>query len=82
MKNNDQKFVNKTKELEIIENIVKTNRLVFNRTSKLQALGFEVQELPMGSGGVLQKKKMASGQIRVQIGYGHGKHNYAMTVIL
>lgn len=64
-----------------IAQVVKTNRLVSERVKQLRQLGFRVEEKPMGSGGVLQIKKMKS-ETRVQIGYGHGRNNYAMTVIL
>lgn len=69
------------KNLKKIEKIVRENRLVSDRVKKLEKAGFSVSELPMGSGGVLQIKKMAS-ETRVQIGYGHGRHNYAMAVTL
>ena len=69
-------------EIQQIKKVVKTTRLVSDRINQLQDLGFNVHELPMGPGGVLQQKKMKDGSVRVQIGYGHGKYNYAMTVIL
>lgn len=69
-------------QINKIEKIVKGNRLVSKRVSQLRALGFQVEELPMGPGGVLQQRKMANGTTRVQIGYGHGRHNYAMAVTL
>ena len=69
-------------QINKIEKIVKGNRLVSERVSQLRALGFQVEELPMGPGGVLQQRKMANGKTRVQIGYGHGRHNYAMAVTL
>lgn len=64
-----------------IAEVVKTNRLVSERVKQLRQLGFRVEEKPMGSGGVLQIKKLKS-ETRVQIGYGRGRNNYAMTVIL
>lgn len=64
-----------------ITEVVKSNRLVSSRVAKLRELGFNVEEKPMGSGGVLQVKKLVS-ETRIQIGYGHGRNNYAMTVVL
>jgi hypothetical protein len=64
-----------------ISEVVKNNRLVSDRVAKLRSLGFNVEEKPMGSGGVLQVKKLSS-ETRVQIGYGHGRNNYAMAVVL
>ena len=65
-----------------IKSVVESNRLVEDRVSKLTELGYNTEELPMGSGGVLQVKIMADGDVRIQIGYGKGKHNYAMCVVL
>lgn len=65
-----------------IKNVVKSNRFVADRAGKLAELGYEVQELAMGAGGVLQIKEMRDGTIRVQIGYGHGRYNYAMCVVI
>lgn len=48
---------------------------------KLRSLGFTVEQKPMGSGGVFQVKNI-KGSTRVQIGYAHGRHNYAYCVIL
>lgn len=69
-------------ELAQIENIVKSERLISTRIAKLEAAGFHVEELPMGSGGVLQRRNMRDGTARIQIGYGHGRNNYAMVVIM
>ena len=65
-----------------IKSVVENNRLVEDRVNKLTELGYDVQELPMGSGGVLQVKEIKDGTIRVQVGYGHGRYNYAMCVVL
>lgn len=64
-----------------ITEVVKSNRLVSSRVAKLRELGFNVQEKAMGSGGVLQVKKLSS-ETRIQIGYGHSRNNYAMVVVL
>lgn len=65
-----------------IETIVKSNRRVGDRVKALKNLGFNVQEMPMGSGGVLQEKIMRNGKKRIQIGYGHGRYNYALAVTI
>ena len=66
---------------EIIEKVCNT-RLVSDRVSIAKDYRLIVEELPMGSGGVGQHKVMSNGTLRVQIGYGHGKHNYAMCVVV
>lgn len=68
-------------EISIIKEVIRSNRLVSDRVEKLTALGFNVQQRAMGSGGVLHVKK-AGKEARIQIGYGHSRHNYAMCVIL
>lgn len=70
-----------TEQLNQITEIVQNNTLISERIIKLRALGFYVKERAMGSGGVLQVQKSIS-ETRVQIGYGHGRYNYAFTVIL
>lgn len=75
MKNLDQQF-------KKIQEVVLSTRLVADRVAKLEKMGFNVAEYPMGTGGILQKKRMANSEIRVQIGYGHGRWNYAMCVTL
>jgi len=76
------KTKNFKEQFEEIKNVVKSSRLVDDKVNKLTELGYDVQELPMGSGGVLQVKEMRDGTIRVQIGYGHGRYNYAMCVVI
>ena len=56
-------------------------RLISDRIKDLKVAGYFIKECSMGSGGVGQVKIM-SDEIRVQIGFGHGKYNYAMCVIL
>lgn len=72
----------KNQDLKKIEKVVKTNRLVADRVKRLRYIGFTVSSFSMGSGGVLQQKKMRNGTTRIQIGYGHGANNYAMAVVL
>lgn len=55
-------------------------RTVEDRVSKFSALGVTCDIRPMGSGGVGQVKTTKS-EVRFQIGYGTGKHNYAMCAI-
>lgn len=64
-----------------ITNAVNTYRLIKDRIAALTEKGFRVEIRPMGSGGVLQVRQ-ASGETRVQIGYGRGRWNYAPVVIL
>ena len=72
----------KTLEFKKIAKVVKSNRLVSDRIDYLRKMGYQVEKLPMGPGGVLQQKNMANGQTRIQVGYGQGRYNYAATVIL
>lgn len=46
-----------------------------------QSLGIEIKEIAMGSGGVGQVKITKKGEIRIQIGCGYSRHNYAQTAI-
>ncbi len=69
-----------SKQITEITRIVKGNRLIVDRQDALIKLGYNVGERPMGSGGVGQMKKI-NNEVRIQIGYGHAKHNYAMCVI-
>ena len=65
----------------VIEKVIDA-RLVSDRCSIAKDYELNVEELPMGSGGVGQFKVMADGTLRVQIGYGKGKYNYAMCVVV
>ncbi len=76
------KTKNYREQLAEIKSVVESNRFVADRAGKLAELGYSTQELPMGSGGVLQVKEMRDGTVRVQIGYGHGRYNYAMCVVI
>lgn len=64
-----------------ISKIVHANKNVENRIKALQNKGFNIVNVSMGSGGVLQIKKQKS-RILVQISSGHGKYNYAYAVAL
>lgn len=59
--------------------IISDNRLIKDRIKALEYSEWNVDIFPMGSGGVGQVKEMSE-TIRVQIGYGTGKHNYAYAV--
>lgn len=65
----------------IMEEIAGINRIEA-RIEHLRNKGYTVAEYPMGSGGVGQYKQMADGSVRIQIGYGHGRYNYAYCVVL
>lgn len=65
-----------------VKNAINNFHFVKERVNYLQdKLGVEIDERPMGSGGVGQIKEMAN-EIRIQIGYGKSKYNYAMCVIV
>lgn len=68
-------------QVKEISKVVYSERLVSNRIAKLIKLGYEINEYAMGSGGVMQVKELDN-ETRIQIGYGHGKHNYAFAVSL
>ena len=69
------------KDYKIICEVVDSTRLISERVKKLENMGYLVFEFPMGSGGVKQKKELQN-ETRIQIGYGHGRHNYAYAVQL
>lgn len=64
-----------------IINIVNNNRIVAKRVEALRKIGYRVESRPMGKGGVFQIKKI-NNEVRIQIGYGTGKCNDAMAVII
>lgn len=63
-----------------VKSIISKHRLVSDRENELIKKGYTIKECPMGSGGTGQIKTL-KGEIRMQIGYGHGKNNYAKCVI-
>lgn len=68
----------------IAKDAINNNRLIDNRIEEIEEKTnreFIITELPMGSGGVGQLKIMQS-EIRFQIGYGHGRNNYAQTLVI
>jgi hypothetical protein len=66
---------------EKIKKIISEERLIKNRVKRIEGLGVACEERPMGSGGVGQTKETKD-EIRIQVGYGHGRHNYAMCAII
>ena len=68
------------KKVDEVKKIIAKHRLVADRENELRKKGFNVAEKAMGSGGVGQINTLNS-EIRMQIGYGHGKYNYAKCVI-
>ena len=70
----------RTKRDEIM-NLITGTRKVSERVALLKKNGYIANECPMGTGGVGQIKEM-SDHYRIQIGYGHGRNNYAYAVII
>ena len=68
------------KKAEQVKEIISKHRLVADRVNDIKNKGFTIAEKPMGSGGTGQIKTLHS-EIRMQIGYGHGRNNYAQCVI-
>ena len=65
-----------------IEKVVRENYFVKDRVEILTDLGYNVEIRAMGSGGLLQRKDMKNGIVRIQISYGWGRYNYAYCVEL
>ena len=68
----------KTKE---IYEVVDTFKRVQARVIKLAEMGYQCAERFCGSGGIKRTIKTKN-ETRIQIGFGHGKYNYAMCVII
>ena len=68
------------KKVDEVKKIIAKHRLVADRENELRKKGFKVAEKPMGPGGTGQIKTLKS-EIRMQIGHGSGKYNYAKCVI-
>lgn len=78
-----EKTIKESREYKRIMKVVNSHRLVDDRVSALDKLGYCVNCLPMGTGGVGQVKVMTRlNEIRIQVGYSVGRHNYAMCVVL
>lgn len=68
-----------TKSYKEVMSIVDQYRRVDDRIGDIEAQGYSIETLPMGSGGVGQVKEM-SDHFRIQISYGTSRHNYAHAV--
>ena len=68
------------KRVNEVKSIISKHRSVSDRENELIKKGFRIKECSMGSGGVGQIKTLKN-EVRMQIGYGHGKHNYAKCVV-
>ena len=66
---------------EDIRKVLDTEYFIRNRVARLRELGYICEERPMGSGGVGSINETKK-EIRIQIGYGHSKWNYAFCVII
>lgn len=63
--------------------MVKKVKLLSVRKSVLESLGYKVEEKRMGNGGVGQIHMLPKRrELRIQVGYGHSKYNYADCVVL
>ena len=65
---------------DIMQQIAGITRIQ-KRIDYLRSKGYSVNEYPMGAGGVGQVKVLKD-HIRIQIGYGRSKHNYAYAVVI
>lgn len=74
--------VDKQEKIQQIKSVIESNHFVSDRVDELSRRGIETSTAPMGSGGRGQIKEMSSGKMRVQIGYGTGKHNYACVALI
>lgn len=64
------------KEVQAVTN---KHRKIADRELELTELGYLVEDHAMGSGG-RGSVKILEDQVRIQIGYGHGRYNYAKCV--
>ena len=68
------------KRVKEVKEIIANHKRVIKREDELFYKGYTIRECPMGSGGVGQIVELMK-EIRIQIGYGHGRNNYAKAVI-
>ena len=68
-------------EVKEVKTIISKHRLVKDRVKELYKNGYNIEECAMGSGGVGQIKTLKN-EVRIQVGYGHGRYNYAKCVII
>ena len=77
------KTIKKMVDSAIAENhFIEKRREVLEKKLIKIGVKFHFDELPMGSGGVGQYKQMNDGSVRFQIGYGHGRYNYATVLVV
>lgn len=69
------------RQVDKIQEIIRTQKTVEARKSEMFINDIQYDTFPMGSGGVGQIKEMKD-HYRIQVGYGVGKHNYAVAAIL
>ena len=69
-------------QIESIKSAINSHHFVSQRIDELNSAGIETETAPMGSGGVGQIKSLQSGKLRVQVGHGTSKHNYAKVAII
>jgi len=83
---NDINLKNKTmktllEQTKEIYEVVDTFKRVQVRVNKLTEMGYFCAARRCGSGGIKRLIKTKN-ETRIQIGFGHGKYNYAMCVII
>lgn len=69
------------RDLNRIMKVVNSHWKVADRKKELEKMGYKVEWLPMGSGGV-GSIRYVNKQTRIQIGYGQGRYNYAFAVCI
>ena len=69
-------------QIESIKSAINSHHFVSKRIEELNNVGIETATAPMGSGGVGQIKALKSGKLRVQVGHGTSKHNYATVAVI
>ena len=69
-------------QIESIKSAINSHHFISKRVDELDSAGIETATAPMGSGGVGQIKSLQSGKLRVQVGYGTSKHNYAKVAVI
>jgi cysteine sulfinate desulfinase/cysteine desulfurase-like protein len=80
MKTHIEKF-KASADYTIIKSVIERHYHIRERIRALSNIGYDVEHVPMGSGGVGQIKNVKNA-IRMQISCGHGKHNYANAVVI
>ena len=88
LKRNKMKTVNiHTSDIKLqniqneVYSVCKKHRIVADRESELASMGYLVTEKGLRSGGVGQVKESKDSYF-IQIGYGHGRYNYAKCVVV